>query len=120
MKSDNKEWLEGLKPGDPVAVIDYRFGSISDIRYARVAKVTPTGIIVIDNGVQFRSDGTKRETRDNQNAGHQTYIDQITEETEKWRRKRKALMTCRTTTFESMPLEALEKIAAIIKESRLP
>lgn len=51
----HEEWLASLKPGDEVAMHHYTAG----YQLERVKKVTSTGRITLENGDQYRPDGTE-------------------------------------------------------------
>ena len=49
-KSDRKQWLASLQPGDAVAINDYRI--------CRIRSISQTGWINVDNTWYFKPDGT--------------------------------------------------------------
>lgn len=56
--SKRQEWLDGLKPGDKVAVFDgYRMQYARFVHEATVERRTPTGRIVLSGASVYRHNG---------------------------------------------------------------
>jgi hypothetical protein len=55
---DRKEWLAGLSSGDAVVVMVAKDGP--RFRKGRVKRITPTGIIVLEDGTRYRPSGIRR------------------------------------------------------------
>ena len=52
-----------VTPGTRLACIVARFGKVNSVRFARVERVTPTGIVVLDNGTRLNPHGDHWQVR---------------------------------------------------------
>lgn len=112
-KDENyKTWLTGLKPGDQVVVN----GGMRHNRYTfhKVAKITPTGRINLDNGQVFKSNGHALK-----DPGKWSFRDVLLEPTQEIRdklRKERLAFELSHYKFEALSLDQLERIKAIVRE----
>jgi len=57
---DKQEWIKTLKVGDEVAIRSYQRWGGSPYSLTMINKITPTGRLKLDNGLEFNADGSMR------------------------------------------------------------
>lgn len=109
-------WVQALKPGDEVF---YRYWNYGWGPYSleAVEKVTPTGRIVLRNGLTFNPDGRERTSN-----RHSHMLEQATPELREKvvhdQRKRLLVGNLAGVTWSSLPLETLERITELVESAK--
>lgn len=109
------EWAKTLKPGDEVAVVTNSYGNCHSVEYNTVARLTPTGriVVVLKNGNQmtFRPDGHE--------IGHEmgwyTRLEPRSQDLSDWMEKIHALRVINRVNWKDLPPEKLRQVRQIIE-----
>src|SRR5512141_659178 len=141
-----KKWIESMKPGDPAAFVDDRCWINDEIKWGPVAthvakleKITATGMLsfrvdgksVLVRGttarysfdvgrVRGRLPGIGREIQPvnpELEKNSKLHREHLAREEDQRRRRSAAPAVIHGCSFRSLPLEALEEVAAIVKRA---
>ena len=101
-----------LKPGDEVAVKQHNYGSPL-YRLARVARITPTGRVTLEDGTQFLTNGKQI----GYNGWGSPHLAEATDEAREAAERQRLIgaLESRLSDLSSLPTATLEALAAVFE-----
>ena len=117
MTDPNRAWLDGLKPGDTVAMRGGRFEAVWHV--LTVVRRTPKQIVLHSTS----SSGELRAWSDDGalvRQGPLRHIEPLTERIRAKMRRTALISTLRSLAWEALETETLEAVAALLQARRAP
>ncbi|MDD5010209.1 MAG: hypothetical protein PHC68_17630 [Syntrophorhabdaceae bacterium] len=116
IQKPTQDWLDGLKPGDEVAVVDWHFGRVYSIEYTKVLRKTPGGKVILPPHWPGGETRMFRKTGCSTDVGYLTCIVPQSQELTDWMEKTRTVSMLKSMDWDKMPIENLRQIMAIVRE----
>lgn len=105
-----EDWLKSLKVGDIVAYDSAKYSSKNQYVVSKIAKVTLTGRITLENGMKFNNQGLHRE-------GEYThyYLEVYTEKIQNTIDHNEMIQYMRKVDWNKIPFGTLKNVIELVK-----